>query len=296
MKSLTMNDLLNTNIINGLGGIARSAPRNVLHAIKDASARTGVDFAYLVKQAAAESSFKPGIKAKTSSATGLYQFIESTWLSMVKKYGPAHGIETAGKSREDILAMRKDPEKASLMAAEFASENEKFLRSHYNGDIGATELYFAHFLGAGQAAAFLNARVENPQTEAAILFPKAARANRNVFYEPATGQARSLQEVYTFFDRKFQTESPEAGPPVKKEEAPSVYAKSAPPPKAQNMQVLNKPAPSSFGSFRGLAAYGLYENPAQIMLMAQLSAPGQEKTDSSDRKDKASLLRAYAIR
>ncbi|GJL85970.1 MAG: hypothetical protein DHS20C02_17450 [Micavibrio sp.] len=200
-----MANLENVMQNNVLASLTKGASHSVVNAIKQASSRTGVNFAYLVKQAAAESNFKPEIKAKTSSATGLYQFIESTWLSMVKNHGAKHGISTEGKSRSEILEMRKDPKAASLMAAEFASENEKFLKNHTSSEIGSTELYFAHFLGAPKAASFLNGLKENPLQEAALLFPKAAAANRNVFYDRSTGRAKTMQEVYNFFDKKFDS-------------------------------------------------------------------------------------------
>lgn len=182
-------------------------PDNITNAIYKASTHSGVDFSYLVNQAKAESNFNPTAKAKTSSATGLYQFIDSTWLQMVDRYGAEYGLDTAGMNRRDILDMRKDPEAASFMAAAFASENEKFLNSHWGGEVGATELYFAHFLGASGAASFLNARDENPVARAADLFPKAARANYGVFFDRESGDPRTLEQVYQFFDRKFQTQA-----------------------------------------------------------------------------------------
>ena len=210
-----MHGLANTIENNVLATFGARAPKGVMNAIQQASAKTGVDFAYLVQQANAESSFNPNAKAKTSSATGLYQFIESTWLNMVEKHGHKHGIDVSGKSRKDILNLRKDPKIAANMAAEFASENEKFLNDHWakgKKEIGSTELYLAHFLGAGGAAGFLNARDENPHQKAAYIFPEAAKANRNVFYETATGRARSFDEIYAFFDKKFQIPSAPAAP------------------------------------------------------------------------------------
>ncbi|MEZ5814783.1 MAG: transglycosylase SLT domain-containing protein [Alphaproteobacteria bacterium] len=210
-----MDGLTKTIANNVLATFGAQAPKNVLSAIEKASTKTGVDFAYLVQQAGAESSFNPNAKAKTSSAAGLYQFIESTWLNTVEKHGYKHGISLEGKSRQQILNMRKDPQIAANMAAEFASENEKFLRDHWGGEPGATELYLAHFLGASGAAGFLNARDENPLQKAAYIFPEAAKANRNVFYERGSGRARSLDEIYAFFDKKFQIEGapkPQAEP------------------------------------------------------------------------------------
>ncbi len=177
--------------------------QEVIHAISLASKNSGVDFSYLLNQAAAESNFDPDAKAKTSSATGLYQFIDSTWMSMVERYGDTYGVETNGMSKQEILDMRNDPETSSFMAAAFASENEKSLNNNWGGKVGSTELYFAHFMGANGAASFLNARDESPIQNAADLFPRAARANRNVFYEPGSGKTRTLEEVYAFFDKKF---------------------------------------------------------------------------------------------
>lgn len=195
---------------------AYNVPKNVYNAIKNAAAKTGVNFTYLVEKAAAESSFDTNAKSRTSSATGLYQFIESTWLTMVKNHGDKYGLEKYAqkiddngrvadpKARKEILNLRKDPEIASLMAAEFDTGNYNRLKENVGGDIGSTELYMAHFLGAGGATGFLNAMKKSPNMVAADIFPKEARANRNVFYDSKTGQPRSLKQVYAMFDQKFK--------------------------------------------------------------------------------------------
>ncbi|MBI4031735.1 MAG: transglycosylase SLT domain-containing protein [Proteobacteria bacterium] len=199
----------------------------MVNAIKTAAARTGVNFAYLLEQAAAESGFDAHAGSKTSSAKGLYQFIESTWLNMVKKYGPGHGmgkyaqmIGADGRvsdpqARREILDLRNDPEKASLLAAEFASENRDYLvqkAGMKSEEVGSVELYLAHFLGAGSAAGFLKAMKENPMANAADIFPRAANANRNVFYDRETGEGRTLAGVYDFFAKKFSSGAEMATP------------------------------------------------------------------------------------
>lgn len=201
-----MNNALKSIENNALAALSARAPSNVVNAIKTASAKTGVNFTYLMEQAAAESNFKADAKAKTSSATGLFQFIESTWMDMVKKYGDKHGIDTT-QSKQNLLNLRKDPAIASLMAAELAEGNKAHLEQNVGGDIGSTELYFAHFMGAGGASAFLSQMKKNPLSIAADIFPKEARANRNVFYDSKTGRPKTLQQVYDFFDKKFSGET-----------------------------------------------------------------------------------------
>lgn len=191
----------------------------VITAIKSASERTGVDFSYLLNEAMAESSLNPTAKAKTSSATGLYQFVDQTWLRTMKETGAKHGLgqyadqiqigrdgvarATTHEARREILALRNDPVVSSNMAAELAKSNERVLARKVGGDIGATELYMAHFLGAGGASKFLNAIKENPDATAANLFPSAAKANKNVFYDTSTGKPRSVSQIYTKFAAKF---------------------------------------------------------------------------------------------
>lgn len=197
-----------------LAALQQQAGRDITSAIHQASQKTGVDFSYLLQQAQVESSFKADAKAKTSSAAGLYQFLESTWLKMVDKYGDKYGlshyadeINAQGKvsdaaQRAQILGLRNNPQICALMAGEFAAENKNYLESCTTADIGATELYMAHFMGAGGAAKFLNAMDKNPEANAAKLFPDAAKANKNIFYHK-DGSSKTLAEVYGHFDKKF---------------------------------------------------------------------------------------------
>jgi|AntRauTorcE11897_2_1112592.scaffolds.fasta_scaffold00414_10 hypothetical protein len=233
-----------TAAINGFGSefinkYQELAGKDVFHAIEKASKKTGVDFSYLLEQAQAESNFKPEVKAKTSSATGLFQFIDNTWLGMVAKHGYKHGLGQYGQEisfspasgkvkvsspemKREILELRKDPDIASKMAAEFAKDNQEYLERKTKRDIGSTEMYLAHFLGAGQAGKFINAQDSNADQAAANLFPRAAKANQNVFYNQ-NGTSRSLEQVYAFFDKKFSdSPSPVQAPPVHTEQP--VYA------------------------------------------------------------------------
>lgn len=204
----------NSTATGTISGLIDKAGAKVAAAIQNASSKTGVDFSYLMQQAQIESSFKTDVKACSSSATGLYQFIDSTWLSMVNKYGDKYGIGdlanqindngkvSSNAVKKQILELRKDPELCSLMAAEMASDNKDYLEQCTGKEAGATELYMAHFMGPGGAGKFLKAMDKNPNANAATMFPTAAAANKGVFYDKS-GNAKSLAQVYAQFDKKF---------------------------------------------------------------------------------------------
>src|SRR5215213_7197360 len=73
---------------------ARDAPAAtpVVDAIRQGAEKTGVRFDYLLATAQRESALDPSARARTSSASGLFQFIEQTWLGMIKSEGQKAGI------------------------------------------------------------------------------------------------------------------------------------------------------------------------------------------------------------
>lgn len=205
----------------GVGQQQAATRSEVVDAIRDASARAGVDFKFMLAKAQTESSLDPSVRARTSSASGLYQFIESTWLRTVRQHGAKYGLGEFANAIEDdfgaarvrdpstrraILDLRFDPKIASSMAAEFAKSNHAQLEGALGTGVNSTDLYLAHFLGANGATRFLAQHRADPQRVAAPLFPEAAAANRNVFYEPASGRARTLGQIYDFFSRKMGEE------------------------------------------------------------------------------------------
>lgn len=171
----------------------------VAPAIAAAAEATGVDFRALFETARLESGFRPGARAATSSATGLFQFIDSTWLAVLARHGSRHGLAPA--SRAEALALRADPRAAALMAGAFMAENRDRIESALGRAASATDLYLAHFLGAGGAVRFLSALARAPETIGAELFPAAARANRGIFF--AGGAPRSLADIHALFQRRL---------------------------------------------------------------------------------------------
>lgn len=189
-----------------------TATRNdVLAALKQASAATGSDFSYLLCTAMRESSLHPHAKSSTSSACGLFQFVEQTWFGLVKQFGAKHGLASFANSiernadgryeadnggdRQAILALRNDPRISALMAGEYANETRLMLEQSLGRDVSNGELYAAHFLGPEAACRLIRMNASQPQSCAATAFPQAAAANRNVFYH-ADGTPRSVHEVY----------------------------------------------------------------------------------------------------
>jgi hypothetical protein len=179
--------------------------------LRKAVASSPVSFDFLLKQAEIESGLNPNAKAATSSAVGPFQFVNGTWLRMVEKYGDNVGLSDQAAAlrknkldaaaKADLLALRTDVTISGKMAAHFALDNAKVLASSGLANIGPTELYLAHFLGAGGAKEFLAGMQANPNGPAADALPAAARSNANVFF--ANGAPRSFSEIYNRFAQKF---------------------------------------------------------------------------------------------
>jgi hypothetical protein len=192
----------------------------VMSALRRAATETGADFAYLLKTAMRESSLNPAAEASSSSATGLFQFIEQTWLATVRKYGAEHGLKAYADAievgnngrlqvadrtlRQEILALRKDPETAALMAGEMTTGMRADMEATLGRRVSPGELYVAHFLGPNAATKLIAAAAANPTASAAEMFPQAASANRSIFYAK-DGTSRSISSVLASLTSKHET-------------------------------------------------------------------------------------------
>lgn len=246
--------------------------------IASAARQTGASFDYLMQTAARESGFDASARAATSSATGLFQFIEQTWFAMLARHGDKHGFTAEAAAitrgadgrfdvadpaqRAAVLDLRLDPRAASLMAGELASENAAIIEQATGRAPSAGELYAAHFLGASGAVQLIEQAVADPARPADQVFPAAAAANRPVFYRE--GRPVSVGELVERLTGQAIT-------PVAETE--TMRPSSDPP----------TDAPRAGRSWYAQAAYGAARvgdgvlTPALLELLASLEAP--ERSD-----------------
>lgn len=189
----------------------------IVDTILRASKLTGADPVYMMALADKESSFLPGNKASTSSAVGLFQFISSTWLEVVRSFGPAHGliaeaqsIEGAGGKlsipnetmREHILGLRRNPYISALMAAEMMKRDKAKIEARLGRKLSRSEFYLSHFFGVDSASKFIALVDDTPKKSAPDAFPAAARSNKSLFFTKDGKKTRQLSvaEVYGKID------------------------------------------------------------------------------------------------
>jgi hypothetical protein len=203
-----------------VGSAIGGAEPAVAGAIRNAASATGANFEYLLATARVESGLNPSASAKTSSAQGLFQFIDRTWLSTLKQAGPSLGYGkyaaaiaqdhngqlsvTDPQMRQKIMALRQDPAANAAMAGAFTRANAAQLSSQLGRSATEGELYIAHFLGANGASRLISLAAENPRASAAAAFPRAAQANSSIFYT-SEGKARTASDVYATLAGRYAT-------------------------------------------------------------------------------------------
>jgi len=205
-----------------------TVPREVVAAIENAAIATGADFEFLLKTAALESSFDSDLVAKTSSATGLYQFVERTWLLMMRAYGAEAGLDTLATAvlfgekgecevadaplRDEILALRNDVELAAFMAAILARQNASDMARALGRAPESAELYIGHVMGATGGAQLIKLAESKPNVRADKEFRRAARANRTLFF--VDKKPRGMREVRDLIAAKYTALQVRRAPPA----------------------------------------------------------------------------------
>jgi hypothetical protein len=190
--------------------------RHIVETIVKAAKATDADPVLLMAIADKESSFSTGVQARTSSATGLFQFIESTWLKVVRDFGARHGLKREADAivwvddelvvpnasdRARILELRREPYVSALLAAEMLKRDRSRISRRIGRDLTHGETYLAHFLGPDDAERFMEKVVDEPSAVAAKVLPKPARANKSIFFASAGRKlkGRSIAEVHDKF-------------------------------------------------------------------------------------------------
>jgi hypothetical protein len=193
--------------------------------IREASNAYGVDFGYLMATAERESGFRTGIKAGSTSATGLFQFTDGTWKNMVSTYGKKHGLTLDGRS---------DPRQSTVAAALYTRDHAVRFESEFKKKPTNTDLYILHFFGDRDGFRFLRNLKKRPNDPAAPDFGNGgvfkngkstvSSANPTIFYHKGfqlsndaqgrkyivSGTPKSYQEVYNYFKGASNDEKVEA--------------------------------------------------------------------------------------
>ena len=192
--------------------------RELVETVVRAARNTDTDPTLLMSIADKESAFAPTVKASTSSATGLFQFIDSTWLRVVRDFGPQHGLDKEAAAidssdgppsiadpaaRRRILGLRNDPYLSAILAAEMLKHDAARIATRIGRELSDGETYLAHFLGPSDAEKFITKLVSEPRYAAPKLLPKPARANRSIFFVAAKRKAGGLSVADVH--KKFET-------------------------------------------------------------------------------------------
>lgn len=129
-----------------------------------------------------ESAGKVRAKATTSSASGLFQFLDATWLGVVNKHRPDL---TRGRTRAQILALRFEPKIAIELGARFTEDNQRVIGMNCTGG----DLYLAHFLGTADAKDLFRASPATPVSD--LVGPGPIAANKSILEGKTAGQVRA---------------------------------------------------------------------------------------------------------
>ncbi|MEM7650558.1 MAG: hypothetical protein AAF204_00560 [Pseudomonadota bacterium] len=201
---------------------------NLATAIYKASIKTGVDFELMVLKAKMESDLGRLNVATGSSARGAFQYIEPTWLTLIRRYGKDMGYEHYAKVitrphypalpdikgsnpflKAEILSLRHDPEVSALVKAYQVKEETDVIRSFKKGKrVTATDHYIAHMLGLPLMKEFYKMKNRGSVIAVAKLnnaqMREAAKLNRVFFYH---GQrALTARESYAKFEKRVNRE------------------------------------------------------------------------------------------
>lgn len=184
------------------GSMEHENRTQIVEAIRQASRKTGTDYAYLLAMAQMESGLDPKAQSRTSSARGLFQFLNSTWLAAWDMHSHQLELDQDDLQRSELLERRDNPFLAAQLAGALAQDSAKQLKVMLGRDASYAELYLTHFLGNAGASRFISQLNNDPTAPAAHHFEAAARANRPIFHFDS-GRLKSFEDVMEHFESKI---------------------------------------------------------------------------------------------
>lgn len=212
--------------------------------LRSTAVAEGVDYAELYAFAGSESSFNAKATAgSASTATGLFQFTAPTWKYLTTKVYPELGY---------TLEDRRDPQKSAILASRYLKSIKQELRQKIGSAPTIGQTYLGYFMGVSGASKFIQAYRSNPKAKGADLFPAAARANPQLFYDKSNrGAPLTLADTMGRLEGKVTRYYAQAAAPAyATETAPTITPiKTAPTPvsfKPQAIPQVQQVAPPEF--------------------------------------------------
>ena len=220
--------------------------------LADAAAKAGIDPGLMAKIAGFESGYNPharpiaghkhaelntvtqfdGTKAM-SSAYGYGQFLDDTWIGMVRQYGGKYGVANADKLTDAQInspEMRNDSKLQAGMLAEFTKKNME-LGAKLGGPDADANVYALHNLGQKGGTKFLEALKADPnQRVDAVLSAKVIERNPGLYGDGSMTVAEAYKGMGQQMDKyaKYAREL-ETGVPAKAPAAPGAAPSVEPP-------------------------------------------------------------------
>ena len=152
---------------------------------------------------AVESNGDPNAKNSRSSAMGLGQFLDETWLDLVRAYRPDLA---RGRSARETLDLRREPKLAREIIMRFVERNIAMLRQR-GLPVTAGTVYLAHFAGGAGAVAILSAP---DNSDAALVIANADSTGRTK--RERLIKANPFLEHFTVADLKVWADRKMRGP------------------------------------------------------------------------------------
>lgn len=188
---------------------------------------------YLAKVGTVESGNNATIKNPKSSATGMYQFTDSTWQGVSKKHN-------LGYTMEDRL----DPKKQEVAMYYFTKDNANILKPILGREPNHTEMYLGHFLGSGGASKLFRTMQANPDAPiSSVMSGDQINANKSVVYNK-DGSIKTVGQLYDWADKKMGI-TPTQRPKAQEEVVPTYVDATL----LKTSEVSNLADPSLYANF-----------------------------------------------